>query len=125
MNKTHHLSCRHAVRRMAKGAVIIALPLLLAGCSMNDLFSTGPSEEEKDQFLAELNRENLTTRERCFRIYRFDKKWARSIWDCQSLADSLDQLHAADPKTITVESKPSHESIKESDDFKIEPAKKP
>ena len=104
----------------SRGAVCILLPgilWLVAGCA--GLFSTGPTEEEKRAFLAELDAQNLSQREKCFRIYRYDKSWAREYSPCWRLADSLDALYDVDSDDVTVD-KP-----KVGDDIKVIPVDPP
>jgi hypothetical protein len=73
----------------------LSLLLLLCGCSGFSLWDSGPTYEEKQQFLAELDQQNLTPRERCKQIYGFDADWAREFSECRALVDSLEALDKA------------------------------
>jgi hypothetical protein len=86
-----------------KKLLVPALALLLGGCSYFSIFESEPSYEEKQQFLAELNKENLSQRDRCRRIYAFSKSWARSMGECSSIIDSLETLEKAmDEGTVKI-----------------------
>jgi hypothetical protein len=86
-----------------KKSFALVLALLLCGCSYFSLFESEPSYEEKQQFLAELNQENLSQRDRCRRIYAFSKSWARSMGECSSIIDSLETLDKAmDEGTVKI-----------------------
>ena len=86
-----------------KKSLAPALALLLCGCSYFSLFDSEPSYEEKQQFLAELNQENLSPRDRCRRIYAFSKSWARNMAECSSIIDSLETLDKAmDEGTVRI-----------------------
>ncbi len=111
---------------LQRTATPVLAALLLTGCA--GIFSSGPTQEEKDAFMAELAGQNLTSRERCFKLYRVDEDWAGTLWECSGLVDSLERLEeAARTEGVTV-SKPKvsddvkvGSDVKIDDDVKVEP----
>ena len=102
-----------------KTATLVLTALLLTGCA--GLFSSGPTQEEKDAFLAELAGQNLTSRERCFKLYRFDEDWAGTFWECSGLVDSLERLEkAARTEGVTVSEPNVSDDVKVGGDVKID-----
>lgn len=62
------------------------------------MYQSSKSEDEKREFLAEFNRNNierekngLTPLDKCREIYHFDPRWAYELSDCRAMVDSLDQ----------------------------------
>ena len=102
------------LQKTMRVVLVAGLGLSITACA--GFLSSGPTAEEKEEFLRELDSKHLTDRERCFRLYRFDKYWARSFSSCRALVDSLDALERTPKDEITVD------GVKV-EDAKVEPPK--
>ena len=110
----------HMYVRLRCITTLVLASLLTAACA--GIFSSGPTEEEKQAFLEELDSQNLSTRERCFKLYRVDEDWAGTFWECSGLVDSLERLEeAARTEGVTVSKPKVSDDFKVDDDLKVEP----
>jgi len=93
--------------------------LLTTACA--GIFSSGPTQEEKAAFLEELDSQHLSSRERCFKLYRFDEDWAGTFSECSGLVDSLERLEqAARTEGATVSKGKVSDDVKVDKDFKVD-----